>query len=67
MSFSVSLNVRHAGCRYPSVKSCNPFIVYYCIIHTNKCTTNVVTIFYISYVLVHVSKQQNHLHGVLSF
>jgi len=28
---------------------------------------NVVTIFYVSYVLLHVSIQQNHLQGVLSF
>jgi len=28
---------------------------------------NVVTIFYISYILLHIAMQQNHLQGVLFF
>ena len=48
MIFSISLNVRHAGCRNPGVKSCNTSIVFYSIIRTksaqHNCSKNIVYI-----------------------
>jgi len=37
------------------------------IIQTNKCTTNILEIFYILYILLHVAMHLEHLQGVLSF